>query len=293
MTDHRTEPAARCVLDDYALLRFRGADAAKFLQGQISNDIDRLAPQAILRAGLHNPQGRTLALLWLAMSAEGDILALLPRQLAAGVLAQLQRYVLRARLTIADDSSQYQVVGHWRGGPAALSVPWWRLDADRTIALYPAGGADPPGIVMTRADWRALDIAAGVPQVAAATAGLFVAQMLNLDCIDAVSFTKGCYTGQEVIARAHYRGRVKRRMQRFETLVGAQLAPGDAGQLDDGRAFRVVDSLTRVDGRSEFLAVAPISAASQESAAESGTASTAAASVLQVNALPLPYALPE
>ena len=95
---------------------------------------------------------------------------------------------------------------------------------------------------MTRAQWRALDIAAGAPQVYSATAGQFVAQMLNLDCIDAVSFTKGCYTGQEVIARAHYRGRVKRRMQRFETLLPAPLAAGDAGQLEDGRGFRVVES---------------------------------------------------
>ena len=111
---------------------------------------------------------------------------------------------------------------------------------------------------MTREQWRALDVAAGLPQVYQATTGQFVAQMLNLDCIDAVSFDKGCYTGQEVIARAHFRGRVKRRMQRFATLGPARLTPGDAGQLEDGRSYRVVEAAAHPDGSTEFLAVAPI-----------------------------------
>ena len=100
------------------------------------------------------------------------------------------------------------------------------------------------------------------PQVYAATAEAFVAQMLNLDVLQAISFEKGCYTGQEVIARAHYRGRVKRRMQRFVTAAAAAapLRPGDAGTLADGRQFKVVDAATLPDGRIAFLAVAPLSA---------------------------------
>src|SRR5579863_6408434 len=137
MTDHPTDAAASCLLDDYATLRFKGADAGKFLQGQLSNDLDRLRPGHILRAGLHNPQGRTLALLWLAMSADGDILALLPKELAGSVATQLKRYLLRARLAITDESAQHQVRGHWQPAlslPSALPAGWWHLDAGRAIS---------------------------------------------------------------------------------------------------------------------------------------------------------------
>ena len=121
--------------------------------------------------------------------------------------------------------------------------------------------------------------------VYAATSEQFVAQMLNLDVLNGISFTKGCYTGQEVIARAHYRGRVKRRMQRFRTLSPAQLAVGDTGKLRDGRGFRVVEAASLADGRCEFLAVAPVGAGDDEQA-------DTASSSLDAEVLPLPYELP-
>jgi tRNA-modifying protein YgfZ len=284
MTDHHATSviAAVCLLEDLGVLRFHGPDAVRFLQGQLSNDLAALTPAAILRAGLHNPQGRTTALLWLGAGATDEILGILPRELAGAVAAQLKRYLLRAKLTITDESARQRVLGF------QASHGRWRLDAQRSVSLLAADDAVPSGEPMSRQQWRALDIAAGVPQVYAATSGEFVAQMLNLDCIDAVSFTKGCYTGQEVIARAHYRGRVKRRMQRFETSSAAQLAPGDSGQLEDGRSFRVVEAVTRADGGSEFLAVAPMM---KQEAAE--PAPGASGATLRARALPLPYALPE
>jgi len=141
--------------------------------------------------------------------------------------------------------------------------------------------------------WRAFDISAGLPQVYAATSEVFVAQMLNLDVLGAIAFDKGCYTGQEVIARAHYRGRVKRRMQRFRSIGSATLAVGDSGKFRDGRSFRVVDAVALSDGRCEFLAVAPL-AGSDEEAAEPITtnAGVAAVASLDVETLALPYPLP-
>ncbi len=174
-----------------ALLRIHGADATAFLQGQLSNDVEALEVGATQLAGYHNPQGRVIALLRLARVAPAEILAQLPQELAAPVAQRLHRYVLRSKL--------------------AIEI----LDAPAIAAALPAG--------MTATHSRLADIAAGLPQVYAATSEHFVAQMLNLDCIDAVSFTKGCYTGQEVVARAHYRGRVKRRMQRFVTRNAAAL----------------------------------------------------------------------
>ncbi len=277
------------------MLRFEGADARKFLQGQLSNDLGLLSPGAILRAGLHNPQGRTVALLWLAAHAENEILAVLPRELADPVASQLRKYLLRSKALISDESARTPLFGAWAHG-ARLSLPdSWALADDRALLIGAAPVSASGTARMTRQHWRALDIAAGQPQVYAATSAQFVAQMLNLDCINAVSFTKGCYTGQEVIARAHYRGRVKRRMQRFESVHRCELNPGDSGQLADGRAYRVVEALQRPDGSCEFLAVAPLPTAAAESSASSDSPPVAsvAEEPLRVRALPLPYALPE
>ena len=133
--------------------------------------------------------------------------------------------------------------------------------------------------------------------------------MLNLDCIGAISFTKGCYTGQEVIARAHYRGRVKRRMQRFISTAPLQLSPGESGELSAGGGFRVVDGVQHADGRCEFLAVSALPGASPQSGAQPGgerpvpgsdageatraEASAAAAPRIAATVLPLPYPLPD
>ena len=237
-------------------VRVQGADAVRFLQGQLSNDIERLRPDEPLYAGLHNPQGRVIALLRLFLLAPDDVLGVLPRELAAPVAARLAKYVLRAKAKVTDAS----------GDPVLMS--------SSAFAETPVADR----------------IAAGLPQVYAATSEQFVAQMLNLDVIGAISFTKGCYTGQEVIARAHYRGRVKRRMQRFRTNGPAQLAIGGTGTLRDGRSFRVVEAVALDDGRTEFLAVAPLAHGGDEAAEDS--AGGAAATLLDAEQLTLPYELP-
>jgi folate-binding protein YgfZ len=191
------------------LLQLRGADCVQFLQGQLSNDIRSLSATAWLLAGLHNPQGRVLALLRLLAPAPDHVVALLPAELAGTIATTLRRYVLRAKVTISADTDT-----------AALA----QFAAQSPVATLPAAAAT-----------HALDIAAGTPQVYAATSGVFVSQMLNLDCIGAISFDKGCYTGQEIIARTHYRGRMKRRMQRFMSATAVVLAPGQDVLLGDGR----------------------------------------------------------
>ena len=234
-------------------VRVHGADAVRFLQGQLSNDIERLKPDEPLYAGLHNPQGRVIALLRMFAPAPDDVLMVLPRELAAPVAARLAKYVLRAKAKVTDASTD--------------SV----LTSSSVFASPSA----------------AERIAAGLPQVYAATSEQFVAQMLNLDVIGAISFTKGCYTGQEVIARAHYRGRVKRRMQRFRTTGAATLAIGESGKLRDGRSFKVVEAVTLDEGRCEFLAVAPLTHGTEEAGDDD-----AGGTVIEVEQLTLPYELP-
>ena len=261
-----TAPAATS-LDDLGALRVQGADAVKFLQGQLSNDVARLSRSQPLLAGLHNPQGRVVALLRLVSLGTDDILAILPREMVAAVITRLSKYILRAKVTLSDASAEWRVTG-------VVGSSGWQppvRDQDRSILIdtnpdrwwvVSPAGASPDAIAslatVDRETWRAADIAAGLPQVHARTSEAFVAQMLNLDELGGIAFDKGCYTGQEVIARAHYRGRVKRRLQRFH-IPGARLSPGDSGTLTDGRAFQVVESVAAADGGSDVLAVAPLS----------------------------------
>ena len=111
-----------------------------------------------------------------------------------------------------------------------------------------------------RASWERADIAAGLPQVYTATSEAFVAQMLNLDLLGAIAFDKGCYTGQEVIARAHYRGRVKRRLQRWHATAGTAPRAGDSARTSDGRALTVVRAAQGLDGGWDLLAVGTFAA---------------------------------
>jgi folate-binding protein YgfZ len=283
-------------LDDLGMVRVQGPDTTRFLQGQLSNDVARLTPDRSLLAGYHNPQGRTIALVRLMWLGAEDFLAVLPRELAPTVAARLARFVLRAKVKVTDESSSWRATGLIGADVAsdvrALGVTAFAHAGDappRWLVISPANTPTPGWPNGERKIWHRLDIEAGQAQVFAATSEQFVAQMLNLDVLDAVSFDKGCYTGQEVIARAHYRGKVKRRLQRFVTRSTYELPPGSAGRLADGRPFKVVDSIGLEDGRCEFLAVAPLSH-TEPDPAEAGEATDAVR--IETNSLALPYALP-
>jgi len=271
---------------DFGVLRARGPDAISFLQGQLSNDATRLQPGQLQLSGYHTPQGRAIALLHLMLLAPDDVLAILPLELVSVVVTRLKRFVLRAKVQITDDSARWQVLGFHGTTPllpaGAVSAPYGR---SRHLLVVPGSlEVDAASITGTRDDWVACDIEEGLPQVYLATSEAFVAQMLNLDLIDGIALDKGCYTGQEIIARAHYRGQVKRRMQRFSSMIACTLVPGQTGTLGDGRDFKVVASVAQSDGRSEFLAVTNLDPEAH--------AQTQAQVVIAAKQLDLPYALP-
>jgi len=287
------KPRTAATLEDLGAVRVQGPDAGKFLQGQLSNDVMKLsAENPTMLAGFHNPHGRVIALLRLVWLGREDILAILPRELASGVAARLTKFVLRAKVKIVDDSAVWRVLGVTGAPPQeGLTVcvesnasRWWVITAANESKPLPQYAA------ADRASWRALDVAGGIAQVYAATSEVFVAQMLNLDALGAIAFDKGCYTGQEIIARAHYRGKVKRRMQRFRSHEAGSLRPGDAGRFTDGRAFKIVEIAGLADGSQELLAVAPLAAG--EAADEAATAGRPS-HPFAVETLPLPYTLGE
>lgn len=276
-------------LEHLDVLSIRGPDAGEFLQGQLSQDLTRVTPEDPGLAGLHDAQGRCHAVLRLFALDQGHFIAVLPRELVAPVADRLRKYVLRARVQLQAAGSQWRAYGVWGpDAPAAAATRAHLLlgaEGDRALVLAPRVEPLPDGELLDEAYWHAQDIRNGLPQVFAPTAGLFTAQMLNLDLIDAVSFSKGCYTGQEIIARGHYLGRVKRRMRRFHVSTDAPLRPGDALQLGDGRSARIVNAAAAEGGGQEILAVttAPGLAAAGED--EGGA-------TLEAMELALPYALP-
>ena len=278
------------------VLRARGADASSFLQGQLSNDVTRLRSGQLQLSGYHTPQGRAIALLRLTPLAPDDLLAVMPLELVPVVVARLKRFVLRAKVQLTDDSSQWEIRGYPGPAPALPAGSWsFPYGDSRQLVLIPHSAGGPPETIDgTRADWVACDIAEGLPQVYAATSEAFVAQMLNLDVTGGIALDKGCYTGQEIIARAHYRGHVKRRMQRFVSESAGALVPGQSGTLSDGRGFKVVDAVPVSPQRYEFLAVTnppPDAAAGPGTQPDDAQAATQV--ILTARQLTLPYALPD
>ena len=295
-------------LDTLGVLRLRGADVGAFLQGQLSNDMTRLSAQRTLLAGYHNAQGRAIALLRLVQLGADDVLAVLPRELVAPVAARLGKFVLRAKVRLQDESAQWIIEGALASAApdieAQAQVPAARDEMRhagdtrivrcshapaRFLLIRPAGapatleGLAPLGLE----DWQRRRIAAGEPQVYAATSEQFVAQMLNLDVLGRHRLRQG------LLHRPG--GHRPRPLPRSHQATHAALPrparpraarPGDAGTLADGRTFKVVEAVRGTDGDAEFLAVTGL-AADPARRAPMRPGQTLAAS-----ALPLPYELP-
>jgi folate-binding protein YgfZ len=269
------------------VLAFRGPDAARFLQGQLSADVEKLGEGSSTLAGLHSAQGRTAAVLALLRTSAEEILAVLPRELTALVDERLRKFILRSKVRIEDVSDAFRVAGQPADAPADAPALNW---GDRRVLLLPSAQAGQiPHDSSARAAWERADIVAGLPQIYTATSEAFVAQMLNLDLLGAIAFDKGCYTGQEVIARAHYRGRVKRRLQRWHAPGVTAPRAGDSARTVEGRALTVVRAAPALGGGWDLLAVGTfaVSADSPE------TAPAQPGAIVVEGPLPLPYSLPE
>jgi len=295
-------------LPHLGLLRVAGSDAHSFLQGQVSHDTRRLSEGSPLLAAYCTAQGRVVAVLHLLPHTSG-VIALLPRELVLPTLERLRRFVLRAKVTLEDLSQHFGVVGE-RGSPAlraaglrlpdaaagyvehaGIGVARISADPSRYWVIGPAASLAEHGLAdddrgaggsleRIERDWRLADIRAGLAQVYAPTSEMFVPQMLNLDLIDGISFTKGCFTGQEIIARTQNLGRIKRRMFRLRLPRGSWTV-GQALQLTDGRAGRLTE-LAPVAEEFEALAVLNLDAGTADAEAAPGDAVAAVE-------LPLPY----
>ncbi|ARP82083.1 folate-binding protein YgfZ [Bordetella genomosp. 8] len=270
-------------LPELRLISAGGADVIDFLHGQLTQDVQGLTDDSAALAGYCTAKGRLLATLvmWRAAAAPDDAgaprwHALVRADVAEALLKRLRMFVLRAKVTLsvtpahvagvwtAGDPAGVEAAaggalprqawrrvelpsGTWIAAPAAHGLRWWWVATDEQRQAGPALRD-----VLAAGDaqrWRADELAAGLPWVGTPIQDLFIPQMVNLDLIGGVSFTKGCYPGQEVVARSHYRGTVKRRMA-YGIVAGqdgAAIAPG--ADVYDARepgepCGRVVDAAT-------------------------------------------------
>jgi folate-binding protein YgfZ len=239
-------------LSRYGLLSVQGGDAREFLHAQLTNDILNLPPDRAALAGWCSAKGRLLATFLVIPAPQGFLLQL-ARDLAPAVTKRLSMFVLRSKVKIADESDAWVQTGLWNTDRDATRIEWKDqvvtvpMDEKRVLRLEPAASAS----AECKGDeetWYLQEIRAGRPLITAATQDQFVPQMVNLETLGGVDFQKGCYPGQEIVARAQYRGQVKRRMVRLPAPQGERLRPGQ--EFNGGT---VVDS-----AGGELLAVMPI-----------------------------------
>jgi len=233
-------------LTRYGLLVVTGADARAFLHAQLTNDIQNLPAERAALAGWCTAKGRLLASFLVIPSSDGFLLQL-ARDLAPAVTKRLSMFVFRSKVRIVDESDAWEQYGVWQPASrltwdgATVTVP---VDERRSLKI--GKGLSLPA-TRSEDDWTLEEIRAGRPLISAATQDQFVPQMVNFETLGAINFQKGCYPGQEIVARAQYRGEVKRRLKRIQAPAGTK-----PGQEFEGGV--IVDA-----AGGEALAVMPVS----------------------------------
>jgi hypothetical protein len=261
-----------CDLSHLGLLEISGEDAVTFLQGQVTNDVKQLNGSNAHYTGYCNPKGRLLAL-FLAFSHNNHLHLQLPSSLLEPISKRLKMYVMRSKVSIIDTTESIFKLG--LNGPEATQIlgqliPSLPANDYELISTELATVLKLPSIdnqaryeIFTDADhinsiwnslsgqcqlvgkacWDYLETNAGIPEIVPNTQEQFVPQMINLDILNGINFKKGCYTGQEIVARTHYLGSVKRRT--FLASIASNQIPSagdkifDANKNEVGQIVRV------------------------------------------------------
>ncbi len=291
-------------LPHLGVIRVEGEDAAKFLQGQLTNDFALLGPAQARLAAFCSAKGRMQASFIGFQRTPAEILLVCSRDLLAPTLKRLSMFVLRAKARLTDATAEfglYGLAGHALAGlPASLKEPWSKADVGpaQVVALYPADG-QPRALWVAPADqpapagpglatdlWLWGEVRSGIATVTAPIVEAFVPQMLNYESVGGVNFKKGCYPGQEVVARSQFRGTLKRRA--FLVHCPSELTAGQ-------QVFHEADA-EQPCGTVAQSAPAPAGGwdaivSMQVAAAEHGRLAIGAADGPALSLLPLPYLL--
>ena len=229
---NKLSPDGAVPLTHWGVLRALGPDAASFLQGQLTNDVVSLTTQQVRLAGFCSAKGRLQASFLVWRAGPDELLLACSASVLAATLKRLSMFVLRAKCKLNDVSAELMLTGIAGPGVQALmpaAEAWAKLDAPqgallrlpdvdgvpRCIVAGPAQAVQAGTAALALDAWRALEVRSGIALIEAATVDQFVPQMLNFELVGGVDFQKGCYPGQEIVARSQYRGTIKRRMFLF------------------------------------------------------------------------------
>ena len=276
-------------LDDLASLHVTGSDATKFLHAQFTNDLENLPVGSWQYSSYCTPKGRLLAFMTIARLEINEYFLIMPKTVSEAILPRLKIFLMRDDVSISPLQEQSVITG--LVGPArALTDAGLEVidesgklsnknnrylltldtEAERYLCISHKDFLDTSSFeAASRADWSLLDIQAGIPAILSETQEAYVPQMVNLDLIGAVNFKKGCYPGQEIVARVHYLGKIKQRMYVLTTESGNLAKPADkvyiAGQPDksagtvvqaamneSGQLLQVVLQTKAVDENADF-----------------------------------------
>jgi len=274
-------------LSCYGLLRFKGEDAQSFLQNQLSCDIREVNLHQGQYGSYCTPKGRVLTN-FVVLQNEDSWLLQLPAELCASIQKRLSMFILRSKVVVDDCSDEWLRIGV--AGPQSVALVeaatgvTLNLSADSSLCVAQSGAVSiichsPEQLEILIAEvqavelwrklsesarsvgivcWRWWEIHAGIPMVTAATQEQFLPQMINLDLIGGVSFKKGCYPGQEIVARTQYLGKLKRRMYLAHVMTESVVAAGDdifCADVSDQSCGTIVNAVSAPDGGYDVLAV--------------------------------------
>ena len=300
-------------LTHLGIIRAVGEDAVKFLQGQLTQDVAMLDSTQARLAAFCNPKGRMQASFVIFKRSENEVLMACSRDLLAATLKRLSMFVMRAQAKLSDASDDFLFYG--LTGTAIENIAkstesaWTKIDIDKTNLIFlppgagqaramwcaPVGTPEPKGERIELESWNWLEVQSGIAMISQPVFESFVPQMLNYESVGGVNFKKGCYPGQEIIARSQFRGTLKRRAY----LVHAKVSPAAGQEVfhvqeSDQPCGLVAASSTHPDGG--FDAIVSIqTAAATDAAVHSGekrlTLGSPEGAALWL--LPLPYTLRE
>lgn len=298
-------------LPHLGVMRAVGADAANFLHKQLTNDVLLMKAEQCRLAAFCNAKGRMQASFVIYKRSAEEVLLIGRQDLMAQTIKRLSMFVLRAKVKLSDASQEFQLLGlagdtvaqalAGATSTGALTTPWQRLTADSAdvLTLYPAlgqpralwlapkGVAAPAAPALTSALWQVGEVMSGIAWVEQATYEAFVPQMLNYESVDGVNFKKGCYPGQEVVARSQFRGTLKRRAFIVQSDVPMSAGQDVFSSQDATQPCGLIAQAAHDD--TQHVAIAEL----QLSATENSSLHLGAADGAALALLPLPYALRE
>lgn len=261
-------------------LSLNGIDAVRFLQGQVTCDVEQLSAEHSLLGARCNPKGRALTSFRLVQVSDDHLLMVMDRSLIQPSIDDLSKFAAFFKVQLSDASEEFQCIGLTgqhstldTSTLAAKNIITCQISDGRQLLVMQEDQAETFWLSLAEQStpvgtefWILQDVKAGIANIQLETSAMFIPQMLNFQAIDGISFKKGCYTGQEVVARMKYLGKVKRRMYRIAVTGNRLPAPGASCQLSNKEQSigNVVTATNANEGLQEMLVVLTEEAAQSE-----------------------------